>query len=212
MTAPAAFLAGLLLAAAPAPPAPWIGADRVEAAALARYAWSALRGDPSASVEDAYKWLFQAARGGEHAVASEASARAWLEEEWAALGPPRPGERLVEPLRPDGLVVRVHLRPFRAAGGDREALLAAFLESARLFRPDRSLFVASWRELGTLLPDRPGAPMTRADFAALDRAAEAAGWPAGRHGPGFERAHAPAYRVLTGEAAERLVRGLGKQR
>lgn len=212
MTAPAAFLALSLLAAPPGPPAAARGAERAEAAALARYAWSALRKDPSASVEDAYKWLFQAARGGEHAAPSAATARAWLEEEWAALGPPRPGERLVEPLRPDGAVVRLNLRPFRAAGGERETLLAAFLESARLFRPDRALFVASWQEFGALLPDRPGAPMTRADFAALDRAAEAAGWPAGHHGAAFERAHAPAYRVLTGEAAERLVRGLGTKR
>ena len=172
--------------------------------ALAAYARQALAAEPSATVEDVYKWLFQAARGGEHAAPSEDAARAWLEREWAGLGPPLPGEPLVVPLRPDGAVVRLNLRPFKAAGGDPEALLRAFLASARSFRADAGLFVGAWRAFGRALP-REGEAGTEAEaFARLDREAERAGWPARHHSGGYEAARHPAYRVLTGEAAAAL--------
>ena len=42
--------------------------------------------------DDAYKWLFQATRGGEHAIDRE-GALSWLQDEWKTLTPPRAGER-----------------------------------------------------------------------------------------------------------------------
>ena len=204
------LVAATLLASSPdGPVSP--SKEEPPAAALARFAWRALGDDPAASPEDAYKWLFQAIRGGEHAAPSEDAARAWLAREWATLGEAAPGEPLVVPLRPDGGIVRLNLRPYRAAGGDPEALLAAFLESARGFRPDPGLFVEAWRELGNGLPGEAAGAMTRADFEEVDRASEAGGWPARHHSRAYSRAHAPAYRVLTGEAATRLVRSIGER-
>ena len=179
---------------------------------LAAFARSALAQEPAAEVEDAYKWLFQAARGGEHAAPSEAGARSWLEAEWARIGPPLPGEPLVVPLRPDGAVVRLNLRPFKAAGGDCDALLGAFLSSARDFVPDTGLFVAAWRSYGRGLPGGDANDGRAARFEELDRVSEKAGWPARHHSPGYSRARSPAYRVLTGTEAQRLVRAIGGPR
>lgn len=196
-------LAVLLICAAAAgtdvPPAPAATPE-----ALAAYAREALAGEPAAGVEDAYKWLFQAARGGEHAAPSEEAARAWLEREWAGLGPPLPGEPLVVRLRPDGAVVRLNLRPFKAAGGDPEALLRAFLASARSFRADPGLFVAAWRAWGRPLPPEGAAGKDARAFAEVDGESERAGWPARHHSASYEAARHPAYRVLTGEAAAAL--------
>lgn len=199
------LLAVLLLCAAAAgpdgPPPPTAPSPT----ALVAYARLALDGEPSAGVEDVYKWLFQAARGGEHAAPSEEAARRWLGREWAGLGPPLPGEPLVVPLRPDGKVVRLNLRPFKAAGGDPEALLRAFLQSARGFREEPGLFVAAWRAFGHgLSPEGTGGWSTRA-FEEIDRESERAGWPARHHGEAYATARKPAYRVLTGEAAAALV-------
>lgn len=205
----ALLLASALLDAPVSRPAAAAGPD---AAGLVRYARERLAEFPEATPQDAYKWLYQAIRGAEHAVPSEAAARSWLEREWDGLGPPRPGEPLLVPLRPDGAVVRLNLRPFRAAGGDREALLAAFLASARRFVPEPGLFVAAWREFGKGLPAEGAGAMSRSAFEELDRASEAEGWPARHHGRPYAEAHAPAYRVLTGEAAASLVRGLGAKR
>ena len=201
-----------LLSPSPDGPASTAVREESAAAALARFAWSAVRDDPAASHEDVYKWLFQAARGGEHAAPSEEAARTWLRREWATLGAAAPGEPLVVPLRPDGRVVRLNLRPYRAAGGDPEALLAAFLESARSFRPDPALFVEAWRELLKSLPASLHGTMSLVAFEELDRASEAGQWPARHHSPGYAEVHAPAYRVLTDEEAGKLVRELGERR
>lgn len=198
----------LLLAAAllsPPPDVPAPPARRaLDASALARFAWDSLRDDPAVGAVDAYKWLFQAARGGEHAAPSEAAARKWLEAEWATLGPPLPGEPLVVRLRPDGAVVRLNLRPFKASGGDPDALLRAFLASARNFRSDPGLFVEAWRAFGGGLEGGGAAGIDGSSFAELDRASESEGWPARHHGPAYAAARKPAYRVLTGEEAARL--------
>ena len=79
------------------------------------------RADPEVRIEDAYKWLHQATRGGEHALADEAAARQWLNGEWATLGPPQPNEPLWVPLTPDCRIGRLKLRPYRARGGSTEA-------------------------------------------------------------------------------------------
>lgn len=172
---------------------------------LAAFARSALAEEPSAGIEDAYKWLFQAARGGEHAAPSEESARTWLEAEWEKLGPPLPGEPLVVPLRPDRAIVRLNLRPFKAARGDPNALLQSFLSSARRFEPDPGLFVSAWRALGRGLAGVGANGWNAGVFEALDRTSEKSGWPARHHSPAYVEARKPAYRVLTGKEAERLV-------
>lgn len=200
------LLAAILLSAVVAAPSGRPAQAAPSAEELSAYARAALAAEPSAGVEDVYKWLFQAARGGEHAAPSEEAARKWLEAEWASLGPPLPGEPLLVPLRPDGGVVRLNLRPFKAAGGDPEALLQAFLSSARSFAPDPGLFVASWRAFGRGLAEGGGDGWTAGAFRELDRSSERAGWPARHHGRRYAEARQPAYRVLTGEEAERLVR------
>jgi hypothetical protein len=157
-------------------------------------------------IEDAYKWLFHATQGGEHAIATPEGPRRWLEQEWATLTEPAPGETAVEPLRPDGAVVRLHLRPFRAAGGDPDALLSAFVASARAFRGDRTEFAAAWESLRGALAERPLGPHLNADgWAQLDAAARPLGYPAVHHSPRYEEARRPAYRVLTGDEAARLL-------
>ena len=113
-------------------------------------------------------------------------------------------EPLVVRLRPDGAVVRLNLRPFKAAGGDPEALLRAFLASARSFRPDPGLFVAAWRSFGRVLPPEGAAGRNARAFTELDRESERAGWPARHHSEAYSAARKPAYRVLTGEAAAAL--------
>jgi hypothetical protein len=172
--------------------------------AFARDRW---RGDVDLRIEDAYKWLFHATQGGEHAITDPEGPRAWLEREWATLGKPLPGDRLVEPLRPDAAVVRLHLRPFRAQGGKPDELLTAFVVSARAFRADRTGFAAVWRALGDALKAEPlNKALTRADWERLERETASEGYPAIHHSAHYEAVRKPAYRVLTAEQAKRLAK------
>ena len=166
------------------------------------------RAEPELRIEDAYKWLFHATRGGEHAVANEVLARRWLENEWATLGPPQPGEPLWTPLTPDGRIGRLNLRPYRAQGGDPEPLLAAFVEGAKSFDASPVRFRAAWRALGRELKKQPVGHLTWAEWKRLDREMRARDYPASHHSPEYERTRQPAYRVLTGTEARRLLDAL----
>ncbi len=164
--------------------------------------------NPEMRIEDAYKFLFHATRGGEHAIPSEAAARRWLEEEWASLAPPDPGEPLWEPLSPDGRIGRLHLRPYRAQGGATGPLLAAFLDSARSFDASPDRFRAAWKSLGRTLRKHPCGYLTYSEWKRLDRDRRAQGYPAIHHSPAYEQSRRPAYRVLTGEHAKPLLDAL----
>jgi hypothetical protein len=164
--------------------------------------------DPEMRIEDAYKWLFHATRGGEHAVASEIAARQWLDREWATLGPPRPNEPLWTPLAADGRIGRLNLRPYRALGGSPDDLHAAFVEGARTFDESPAAFRAAWQALGRELSRNPRNHLTRAEWKRLDRAMRAKNYPAIHHSAAYGAARNPAYRVLPAALAEPLLDSL----
>lgn len=167
------------------------------------------RADPELRIEDAYKWLVHAARGGEHAVASEFAVRKWLETEWATLGPPQPDEPLWTPLTADGRIGRLNLRPYRARGGAPEPLLAAFLAGAEAFDADPARFRRAWHALGRDLEKQSVGHLTADAWRRCDRAMRARGYPACHHSPEYEQARAPAYRVLPAAQAQPLLETLG---
>jgi len=149
-------------------------------------------------MEDAYKWLFHATLGGEHAVTDDSGPRQWLDREWETLGKPLPGEREVVSLTPDGKLVRVNLRPYKAKGGDKEMLLAIFVASARSFHADRNVFVHEWRALGERLRKGPVLGLRYPAWVRLDKSVSSSGYPAIDHTIAFERQYRPAYRVVLG--------------
>jgi hypothetical protein len=188
--------------------APLLFAAALSARSLISFSLDAFAADPETRIEDAYKWLFQAANGGEHAVLDGEAARVWLEREWASLGPASPGEPLVVRLRPDGAVVRLSLRPFRDRGGQPGDLLEAFLRSARAVEPDTGLFRESWSAFGERIASQPLGPLNGREWQRLDAAMRAKGYPAVHHSRLYSSARHPAYRVLTKDEAGRLVRRL----
>jgi hypothetical protein len=172
--------------------------------ALVKFALAQWQGDPQVRIEDAYKWIYQATRGGEHAIPDEQMARAWLDEEWQTLAA-KPDEALWQPLCPGGEIGRLNLRPFRTRGGKKEDLLAAFVRSGQSFRHDESNFIVAWNELGKRLNRKSYGKLSWRAWRALDLKMRAAGYPAIHHSKIYEKERRPAYRVLTGEEAQRLI-------
>ena len=153
---------------------------------------------------DLYKLLHQGALGAEHAVPGEEAARSWMHREIGTLGDAPWDEPLVESIAPGGAYVRVYLRPFLAAAADPEALLEAFLGTARrggasVDELEAAIEVALDLAEGGRLPWSPG--VLRALFDEL--ASE--GYPARHHSDGYGRLYAPAYRVISGDLAEGLL-------
>jgi len=152
---------------------------------------------PRLEVQDLYKFIFQAALGSEHAVRDAAAARDWLERELREMGA-GPAEPVVEPLSPDGRIVRVNLRPYIAAGGDPAVLLEAFIRTASAHRGTSAELRRYWGIAQQMAREGqlPFSPDELRDFIAR---MEALGWPAVHHSEAYEMAYRPAYRVIARE-------------
>ncbi len=166
-------------------------------AALLDFATPKWKDEPNMEVRDAYKWLYQATNGGEHAVASEADAKEWLDSEWSSLGQPQLTEFLWEPLCPDDSIGRFNLRPFKMNGGSENDILQAFLASSREFKSDGGSFVEVWTELGKRLKKHPIGDLKYKQWQELDKEMKAKDYPAVHHSEKYEQEFHPAYRVLT---------------
>ncbi|MEO7658638.1 MAG: hypothetical protein ABIV48_03395 [Pyrinomonadaceae bacterium] len=165
--------------------------------ALMDFAIPKWKADKNIAIEDAYKWTFQATRGGEHAAPSADAARKWLAGEWETLGPAKPDEPVWEPLCPDGEIGRLNLRPFRLNGGKSDALLNAFLASSREYRSEGANFAVAWHELPKRLKKKPIGSLEYKAWAKLDGEMKAKNYPAVHHSETYGKANAPAYRILT---------------
>jgi hypothetical protein len=152
---------------------------------LARY--------PLMAPQDAYKLLYQGILGAEHLLAAPEVFAARLRAEYEAV-PPAADAPLYEPVRPDGRLLRVNLRPFKAGGGNLERLLDACLAAASLRWGMTADLTAAWADLveacGT------GRWPHLGDVAAFSTWLEANGYPAVHHSPEYREAYRPAYRLV----------------
>jgi hypothetical protein len=144
---------------------------------------------PAMQIQDVYKLLYQAALGSEHAISNAEGARQWLERELAEIGTGME-EVTIDPISVDGQIVRVHLRPFIAEGGDPENLLNAFVRTANEFHGNRNTLEDFWVS-ATEMQWFPAADMNT-----FIESVRAQNHPAMHHSAEYERMYRPAYRVV----------------
>lgn len=172
--------------------------------ALIDFALPKWKADKNVRIEDAYKWTFQATRGGEHAVPDTGSARKWMMGEWESLT--EKTEPIWEPLCKGDEIGRLNMRPFKARGGKPDDLLDAFLASSREYRSDGKNFVTAWNELGKRLKTRSAGNLRYADWLKLDAEMKAKNYPAIHHSKAYDEAVQPAYRILTRMEMKKLLK------
>jgi hypothetical protein len=160
---------------------------------------------PKSELTDIYKLLYQGVYGVGHLIKSEKEAMGYLTEEMNTMAP-LSGEALTESCRPDGAMIRVNLRPFKAAGLDPGLLLRAMLETAGNTKGTADEFSALWNEVGNLLEDG-GLPFDIDEFNAMTDDLQEQGWPAVHHSDEYSKAYKPAYRVVTAESFKRYFPG-----
>ncbi|MBX3244039.1 MAG: hypothetical protein KF685_06240 [Acidobacteria bacterium] len=165
--------------------------------------------EPAMNAQDAYKWLYQATRGAEHAVSDKEKAFARLETEWNALTQPSDDEPLWQPLRPDGLIGRLNLRPFKATGGSVIDLQNAFLNSSLAFDSNGEFLYSAWIDLGDRLSASPYGNLNITDWRVLDAELQTHAFPAMGHSQTYRLAHSPAYRILVNVEMQMLLRQPG---
>lgn len=165
-----------------------------------------LRTHSAAGAQDAYKLLHQSVFGPGHLIPDRDAAARYLEREWAALGEALPGEPLLETLADEPPLVRVNLRPYRDAGGSRDALVDALVASAEQVVGDSALFSVCLEEAIAVVREERG-EATAEELRRLSERAAGEGFPAMHHSGAYREAYRPAYRVVLRELAPRDLRG-----
>jgi len=157
---------------------------------------------PQWQIEDIYKLIHQAAMGSEHAVRNIPAVQEWMERELAILGE-GPEEPLVDPIRPDRCILRIHLRPYVRIDGDPQALVEAFITSANQFKGSTDDLENFWATARLMAVERK-LPVKPTEMDDLFDEAKKEGFPAHEHSRIFEELYRPAYRVIAAELVESL--------
>jgi hypothetical protein len=144
---------------------------------------------PEMQIQDVYKLLHQAALGNAHAVSNADAAKNWLTSELKEMGE-GPAEPLIDPVSPNGEIVRVHLRPFITAEYDPDLLLDAFICTSKEVYGDAHLLKEYWQAAINT------AYLPLAEMDKFFRSMEAENYPAVHHSPQYENLYRPAYRVV----------------
>jgi hypothetical protein len=189
----------LLMAALGFVPGPAVAADQSVTHAVESLAFD-FADRPDSEAADLYKFLHQAIFGPGHAISDRAAAMSFLADEIEGLGAPLPGEEPCRTLGGDPILVRVHLRPFVAGGGDPEALIDAFVATANRVHGNLSQMseaislVVKW-----LHSDRQKQLATQLEKLGRDLAKQ--DYPVIHHSQAYIKAYKPAYRVVAAELA-----------
>jgi hypothetical protein len=150
---------------------------------------------PAMQPRDVYKLLYQGVRGPEHIVPSGEEFVARLREEYAAVPAAADGPAW-EAVRPDGLLGRLNLRPFKARGGTLEQLVDACLGTAAHPWGTAEELRAAWTAFAALCQEGRWDEFPTAEVRAFTAWLEAQGWPAVHHSAGYREAYRPAYRLV----------------
>ena len=157
--------------------------------------------------QDVYKLLHQACLGNGHAIGVADLAREWLEQEALHLSTSRE-DPLLEVIDPDGVILRVQLRPYVAATSSLEPLLTAFVRTAELFHGSQQRLNACGKVTAEAAAEC-GLPFTGAAFLEFMNQMEAQGFPAVHHSQIYARQYQPAYRVVARECLEPVLSACG---
>ena len=144
---------------------------------------------PAMQIQDVYKLTHQAALGSEHAISNPEAAYAWLERELSEMGDGKI-ESVIDPLSPDGEIIRIHLRPFLATGKSPKILFDAFLRTAKEYRGNVNTLDQYWKSAINM----GHFPVTAMDE--FMQPLKAQDYPAGHHSDDYKKLYRPAYRVV----------------
>ena len=149
---------------------------------------------PEMEVQDVYKLVFRAAFGPQHAAMDSAMVYDWLNEEWNTADTNNTAP-MYEPINPDSTLVRVNLGAYKKSGGDKNALAAKFLFTAKHFKGSLAKFYRYWNDIERLAV-KDLVPFEKQELARYLKAQKRIGLPAVHHSEKYMRLYKPAYRVV----------------
>ena len=174
-----------------------------ERASLARLIEEHIARHPAMEPCDVYKLLYQGVLGPEHLVASPEDFAARLRAEYEAVSPGE-AEPLWESVHPNGELMRLNLRPFKARGGDVEQLTTACLQTAERTGGTLKELQAAWVTFVELCRARRWAVFPLPEILTFSDWLEERDYPPVHHSAGYKKASKPAYRLVCDEFISHL--------
>lgn len=151
---------------------------------------------PALAVQDVYKLLYQGILGPEHILPSADIFTTRLEAELAALDA-RPGALLLESIRPDESLLRIHLRPWLALEQSVGALVGACLETGRQAWGTPANLLSIWRFFLEQLAAGRFPALSLSEAETLDALLAEKNYPPLHHSPAYTENYHPAYRLVS---------------
>jgi hypothetical protein len=149
---------------------------------------------PVMQIQDLYKLVYQAALGNEHLMSDSAMVHDYLIRELESVQADA-NEPLLEEISPDGAVVRLNLRPFKAQHGDHRALFQAMMQTARTFQKSPGGLARYLNRLEQMATSGD-IPFDADAVQAFFREMREKGYPAVHHSAVYKEQYAPAYRII----------------
>ncbi len=157
---------------------------------------------PAMQIQDLYKLVYQAALGNEHLMTDSAMVHDYLIRELESVQADS-DEPLLEAISPDGAVVRLNLRSFKARHGDHRALFQAMIQTARTFQKSPEWLDRYLSDLEKMAAS--GAiPFDAVAVKSYFRAMREKGYPTIHHSTAYAENYSPAYRVIIKKYASSL--------
>jgi hypothetical protein len=159
---------------------------------------------PLMELRDIYKLLYQGVMGAEHLMPSREEYTRYLETEYEPLQPD-PTQRVLEPVRYDGALYRLNLRPYKARQPGLEQLIPYLLETAHIITGSRAELLAVWSEFTQLCLQGQIQQFDAAFIQPFSQWLEQVDYPALHHSETYSQQYQPAYRLI----AVQLIHNLG---
>jgi hypothetical protein len=150
---------------------------------------------PRMELRDVYKLLYQGVMGAEHLMPSREEYTRYLRAEFEPLQPD-PSGRLLEPIRPDGALHRLNLRPYKARQPELDALVPHLIETAQVITGTKPELLAAWDEFTQLCFTGLIQRFDRRSIEQFSWWLEQVDYPAIHHSEIYSREYQPAYRLI----------------
>jgi hypothetical protein len=158
---------------------------------------------PLMELRDVYKLLYQGVMGAEHLMPSQDEYARFLRDEFKTLEPDPTGH-LLEPVRPDGALYRLNLRPYKARRESLESLFPFLIDSAHEIAGSSSELHKTWVKFIELCEGGQISQFSADAVYGFGHWLVEMGFPAVHHSDIYARNYRPAYRLIAAECLQKL--------
>jgi len=161
-----------------------------------------LRWYPLMEPSDIYKLLYQGVMGAEHLLSSPEAFIQQLLAEFALI-PPDPSGRLLEPIRPDRVLLRLNLCAYKSRGYQVSTLLSPLLETGQMPLGNPAVLESVWMRLAAACDQGLVPGIEPGGIRSFTAWLEGAGFPPVHHSQAYRQHYQPAYRLISAQSAHR---------